>query len=161
MTLPPRDVFAAACRSVVEDHDTWDSPHCFETLHWDGAKLHVGTHVVIMADIDPDKYPVMMIKISRRQLEEHPDDPAYAYLLQIESVGKPEQPESAIAWCVDIHGRAWYAAKVRERPGRIDEKYFPPGTVPHGTRMVDALFAVAQSTGMVAYGLPGPPAFTN
>lgn len=37
MTPPPRDVFAAAARNAIERHDEWDSPHSFETLHWDGC----------------------------------------------------------------------------------------------------------------------------
>jgi hypothetical protein len=80
---------------------------------------------------------------------------AYAYLFQIESVAKADMPEAAIAWCADIHGRAWCATKVRDT-GHVEVKYFPLGAVPPGARMVDALLAVAQATGVIAHGLPKP-----
>jgi hypothetical protein len=156
MPLPPRDVFAAAARRAVEElHTEWDALHSFQILWWDGKNLECRTYVAIDPAIGPGNYQALMIRIAREQVEKYPGDPPYAYLLQVESVGKPEMPEAAIAWCVDIHGRAWCASKFRDT-GHIEEKYAPPGTVPHGARMIDGLFAVAQATGVTAHGLPMP-----
>lgn len=182
MTAPPRDVFAAITRKVVEDHDEWDSPHSFLTLHWDGEKLSVRTFVCIMPDVDPVKYPALMMKAAREELEKDPDDPAYGYLIQGEFFGttepgadaseeerdqfrrdrlgrtfhqRPDATEACIAWAADIHGRLWSAAKTRTDPGHIHEVFYQPGRAPHG-QMIDGLIAVAYATGVIGHGLPGP-----
>jgi hypothetical protein len=179
---PPREVFADITRKTIEDHDEWDSPHCFMTLHWDGERLTTGTYACIIPGIDPGDYPALMRKAAADRQQEHPDDPACAYLLQIEAFGviypgpdagetereqfdrdriartfhkRPDAIESAIAWCADIHGRTWTAAQRRSEPGVIHEHFYAPGRSPGGW-MLRGLLAVAYATGVTAYGLPGP-----
>lgn len=179
---PPREVFAAAARKVIEDHDEWDSLHCFITLHWDGEKLRAGAFVAIDPGIDPAEYPALMVKAAAEQQQKHPEAPAYAYLLQIEAFGvtepgpdageaereqydrdrigrtfhkRPDAEESVIVWCADVHGRVWAAAERRSEPGVIHEHFYAPGKTPGG-QMVRGLLAVAYATGVKAYGLPGP-----
>jgi len=184
--IPPRDAFAAAARKAIEEHDEWDAPHRFETLHWDGQELSCRTYACIMPDIAPRDYLRLMAKLAREEVEKHPDEPAYAYLLQIEAFGlaepgpdasgaekeryraarigrtfhrHPERIETAIAWCADIHGRLWAAATRRGKDG-ISENFYPPGKAPGGL-MVGGLLACAYATGMSAWGLPGPIGLMN
>ena len=179
--VAPRDALAAATRRVIEDHAEWDSPHSFQTLHWDGEKIRTQTYCCIMPDVDPLQYTDLMSKSAREQVEKDPDDPACAYLLQIECFGvtepgpdateaeklqyhadrigrtfhkRDDAVESAVAWCADVHGRVWTAAKVRGRDG-ITEKFYAPGRSPGG-HMIRGLLSVAYATGMLAWGLPGP-----
>ena len=183
VTVPPREVLAAYTRQAIEIHDEWDSPHSFQTLHWDGEKIACRTYACIMPDISPAQYPKVMAGIAAEQREKAPDDPAYAYLLQIESFGmtepgpdageaerdryhrarlgrtfheQPDAVEAAVAWCADIHGRLWSAEKTRGRPGEITEHFYPPHARRVGGQMIDGLIAVAYATGMADYGLPGP-----
>jgi hypothetical protein len=183
MGVPPRDVLAAAARrAVADDHDEWDAPYCFQPLHWDGQALTYRTHVCIMPDVHPAGYPALMAEAAARELTEHPDDPAYAYLLQIEAHGveapgldateaereqyrrdrvgrtfhrRPDATEAAVSWVADVHGRVWTAAKPRENPELINERFYPPGRAPSG-HLIAGLLAVAYTTGVRAYGLPGP-----
>jgi hypothetical protein len=187
VSIPPRDIFAAEARRAIEMHDEWDSPHCFMTLHWDGEKVSIGTYASIMLDIEPTAYPAYMISLARDEHEKNPDDPAYAYLLQAEFFGASEPgpdasdeehaqfqcdrlgrtfhqrsaaEEVATAWCADVHGRLWAATKRRSKPGEIHEQFYAPGKAPGG-QMIRGLLAVAYSTGMMAYGLAGPPWMAN
>lgn len=136
----------------------------------------------VLPDVDPLDYPTLMAKAAVEELGEHPDEPAYAYLLQIEvfAVTEPgldaseeereqydrdrigrtfhqrnDAIETCVAWVADVHGRLWSAAKVRNRPGGISEAYYQPGSTPGG-QMIRGLLAVATATGVMAYGLPGP-----
>lgn len=187
MNIPPRDIFAAETRRTIEMHDEWDSPHCFVTLHWDGEKVSAGTYACIMPDIHPDEYPEIMIKAAAKEYEQRPDDPAYAYLLQIEAFGvvqpgpdasaaelaqfhndrfdrtfhkRPDAVEIATAYCADVHGRVWAATKRRSKPSEINEEFYAPGKAPGG-QMMKGLLTVAYGTGMMAYGLSGPPWMAN
>jgi hypothetical protein len=187
MSIPPRDIFAAEARRAIEMHDEWDSPHCFVTLHWDGQKLSAGTYACIMPDINPADYPEHMIRLAREDYERDPDNAAYAYLLQAEFFGASEPgpdasaeeraqyqrdrlgrtfhqradaEEVATAWCADVHGRLWAATKRRSKPGEIHEQFYAPGKAPGG-QMIRGLLTVAYGTGMMAYGLAGPPWIAN
>lgn len=179
---PPKGTLAAATRQAIESHTEWDSMHCFVTLHWDGEGLRTGTYAAIDPGIDPPDYPALMAGIAAKELEKHPHDPPYAYLLQIEAFGvtapgpaaseaerdqfdrdrlgrtfhqRTDAVESVIAYCADIHGRLWSATEVRGRPGEITENFYPPGKA-LGGQMIRGLLAVAYTTGMKAHGLPGP-----
>jgi hypothetical protein len=182
--LPHRDVFAAFTRKAIEDHGEWASPHCFMTLHAEDGQLHCRTYAAIMPDISPPDYPSLMFRLAGEELEKHRDDPACAYLLQIEAFGvtgpgkgateaereqyardrlgrtfheRPDAVESAVAWCADVHGRLWSAAKIRGREDKgISESFYQPGRAAIGGRMVKGLLSVAYATGMKAWGLPGP-----
>jgi hypothetical protein len=186
VSAPPRDAFAAAARHAAERHDEWDAPHSFETLHWDGAKLTTMTYACIMQDMPPAKYPQVMMGLAREELEKHPDDPAYGYLLQVESFGmrepgpgdtaayreryddarrnrtfrlQPDAREVCTAWAADIHGRLWFAQKDRgDPPGQVAEAFYRPGSprMPGGTA-IRALLAVAEATGILCHGIPGQP----
>ncbi len=182
MRPPPRDAFATAARLAIDRHDEWDAPHSFETLHWDGEKLRTMTYACIMTDIAPADYPKVMAGLAREELEKHPDDPAYGYLLQVESFGvsKPgpgaseaererferarltrtfhEQPDAVEVcqvWAADVHGRLWAATQRRNDPGHVHERFYPPGRAPRGIA-IRALLDVAYATGMTWWGLPGP-----
>ena len=189
MSIPPREFFAAATRKAIEDHDEWDSPHWFMPLHWEDGKLSPHIVACIMPDIAPTDYPAHMIRIAREDYEKDPDSAAYAYLLQIEAFGTTEPgPEAsdeeraqyladrlgrtfhqradavemATAWCADIHGRLWEATKRRNQPGVITEHFYAPGALNRpGGQMIRGLLTVAQGTGMIAYGLPGPSWVAN
>lgn len=185
MGVPPRSMFAAAARAEIDRHDEWDSPHCFQTLHLDGDQLTVRTYACIMPDVNPPDYPRLMAKIAREQHEKHPDDPAYAYLLEVEGFGvaepgpeasaaelaayhaarkgrtfhlMPEAIECCTVWVADIHGRLWSAQKTRDDPGTVRETFWRPGAVRPGGQMIDGLLAVAMTTGVLCHGLPGAPA---
>lgn len=190
MNIPSREVFAAETRRAIEQHDEWDSPHAFVTLRWDGARVTAGTYACIMPDIHPNDYPAYMIKLARQDWERDPENPAYAYLLQIEAFGvaepgpeasadelaqyhqdrlgrtfhqRADAEELATAWCADIHGRLWAATKRRSKPGEISERFYAPGDPkrPAGGQMINGLLAVAHGMGMMAHGLPGPPQMAN
>jgi hypothetical protein len=187
---PPREAFAAAARHAVERHAEWDSPHAFETLHWDGEKLTTMTYACIMPDVDPVKYPAYMTRLAREELDRHPDDPAYGYLLQVESFGmrvpgpgdtaayreryedarrnrtfhlQPDAREVCTAWAADIHGRLWFAQKGRgDPPGQVTEAFYRADAARRpGGPAIGALLAVAEATGMRCHGLPGPRGRVN
>jgi hypothetical protein len=188
VSVPPRDAFAAAARLAIERHDEWDAPHAFETLHWDGEKLRTMTYLCIMNDVDPPKYPALMARAALEELEKHPDDPAYGYLLQVESHGvskpgpqaseaereqyerdrlgrtfhkRPDAVEVCQVWAADVHGRLWSATKRRgDESGYIHEVFYQPGRAPGGTA-IRGLLEVAYATGMSAWGLPGPQGRMN
>jgi hypothetical protein len=158
VSAPPRDVFAAAARLAIERHDEWDSPHAFETLHWDGVKLTTMTYACIMPDVDPPDYPKLMARLAREELEKRPDDPAYGYLVQAEGFKvvtpapgtreaeafdweqyhrdrlgrtfhkRPDAVETCTAWAADIHGRLWWAEKARGVEGVREAFFGPDGT---------------------------------
>lgn len=179
---PPRDLFAAAVRQAVEMHDEWDSPHCFQTLTWTGEKLAVRTYATIMPDIDPPQYPKLMAGIAADELDKYPGEPAYGFLLQIESFGvaapgpdaseefreqfekdrigrtvyqRDDAVESCDAWAVDIHGRLWSAAKTRNEPDQVTEAFYQPDSpLRPGGPFIRALLAVAYATGVLGHGLP-------
>lgn len=174
--IAPRDALAAATRKAIEDHDEWDSLHRFQTLRWDGERLAVGTYAAIDPGIDPPQYPALMARIAGEQLEKDPAEPACAYLLQIEAFGvtepgkdateaereafqkarlsrtfhqMPDAVESAVAYCADVHGRLWSAAKIRGREDKgISESFYQPGRVALGGQMIKGLLTVAYATGM-------------
>ena len=173
MTVPPRSVFAAAARAEIDRHDEWDAPHCFQTLHLDGEQLVCRTYACIMPDIDPTDYPRLMAKMAAKQHEKDPQDPAYAYLLQVESFevtepgpeasaadlaayhaarnGRtfhemPEAVETCTVWVADIHGRLWAAAKTRQDPGTVHEVFYRPGKAPGG-HLIRGLLSVAETAG--------------
>jgi hypothetical protein len=152
---PPRDVFAALVRRALDMHDTWDSPHSFETLHWDGAKLTTMTYVCLMPAIDAVKYPDLMMRAAKEELGRHPEDPAYGYLLLAEGHRviepgpdasaaereqfrrdrsgrtfwkRPDAVETCSVWAADIHGRLWFAEKARNQDG-VREAFFGPGGI--------------------------------
>lgn len=179
MTIPSREIMAAKTRELVERHDEWDSLHTFATLHWDDGRLRFGTFAMIDPHIAPDQYPDLMRKIAAEQFGKHPDDPPYAYLLQIEAFGvvapgedasdeerrqfdadrlgrnfhnRADAREIATAYCADIHGRVWSATKARDDEGRIEEHFYGPGKS-LGGQFIRALLAVAETTGLAAHGL--------
>ena len=183
MGVPPRSVFADAARREVEAHDEWDAPHCFQTLHLDGDDLVCRTMACIMTDIHPTDYPRMMTALAAEEYARRPDDPAYAFLLQIEGFGlaepgpeasaaelaayhqarrgrtfhlMPNAVETCTVWVADIHGRLWSAAKTRQRPDEVQEAFYRPGKAPGGP-LIRGLLAVAETAGIVCHGMPGAP----
>ena len=186
MSTPSREALAAITRDVIERHDEWDSPHQFVTWHLDGERLVPGTIAIIDPAMHPDDYPALMLRLALERREERPEPPAYAFLLQIEAFGvtdpgkdatpqerlqfeadrrgrtfhtRPDAVESACAWCADVHGRLWTAAKRRDREG-ISEEFYQPGRTPGG-QMIKGLLAVAYAAGMADHGLPGPQGWLN
>jgi hypothetical protein len=179
----PREVFAAEARRILESHTEWDSPHTFITFYENGGRLAAGTYACIMPDIDPGDYPVTMMQVARKELDEFPDRAPVAYLLQIEGFGviepakdasaearlqfqadragrtfhqRPDAYEFAGAWVADVHGRLWQATKRRDHEGEIEVKFHPPGPSQPTGQMIRGLLAVAQATGTVVHGLPAP-----
>jgi hypothetical protein len=187
MRIPPRSAFAGYARQVLEDHDEWDSPHAFMTLHWDGEKLTCGAYVCIMPDVHPDRYPAMMLETARESLRQNPGSPPYGYLLQCEAfaaaepgpdatdgerrlweadrVGRtlherPDAVESAVVYCADIHGRLWTAVKPRKDPGAISESFYPPGQTAVGGQFIRGLLGVCDLTAVAGHKIP-PAGFRN
>ncbi len=184
MSVPSREALAAITREAIERHDEWDSLHQFVTWHWDGERLTPGTVAFIDPAMHPDTYPDTMMRLAAEERGKRLG--AYAFLLQIECFGvaepgkdateeeraqfradriarnfrkRPDAIETAVAWCVDIHGRAWTAAKRRGREG-ITEHFYQPGQVPGG-QFMRALLTVAYASGMADHGLPGPQNLMN
>lgn len=177
--LPP-EVFAGVTRRMIEMHDTWDSPHSFATLHWDGERLDFGTFAMIATDVHPDNYPNLMLKIAREAMNGDRASALVGYALQIEGysvvepdsdaspderarfqadrVGRrfhrrPDAVESALAYSADIHGRVWGAIKRRGHDG-IDEISYAPGERPTHGQLVDGLLSAAVVTRTAVHGLP-------
>ena len=189
MSVPPREALAAVTRQAIEVHDEWESPHSFQTLHWDGREIATGTYMRIMPDIYHHQYPGLMAQAAYEQQRERPDDPPCAYLLQVEAFGTvepgkdaseeerdryqrarlgrtfhelPGAQEVCAAYCADVHGRLWSAVKRRGNPGEISEHFYPPHSPRQpGGLVVNALLSIAYTTGTARYGLPGPQGTLN
>lgn len=182
MPVPSRAVLAATSRKAVEAHNSWDSPHGFTILHWDGENLTGQHHVCIMPDIDPAEYPMLMRRAALHYRTECPDRPAYAFLLQVEAYSvtepgpgasaavraqfnadranrrfhtRPDAFETMAAWCIDIHGRGARASKTRVAPDTIEERFYTPDTIPR-TSMLTGLLTIALVTGVADHGQPPP-----
>src|ERR1700691_2370693 len=85
-TEPDAEHLAAEARKMIEFHDgNWDSLHAFATLHWDGEKFTVGTWCAIDTGFAPGDYMGIMQKAAFEELREKPENPPYAYALQIEA----------------------------------------------------------------------------
>jgi hypothetical protein len=187
--IVPKAELAAVTREAVEAHEEWDSPHWFTGWCWDGEKLNPGLVACIVPDVHPDQYPSRVMKMVAKYLSDDGNPAPVAFMLQFEAFGvtmpaegsmsgeeaeqfrrdrlgrtfhkRPDAVESCIAYCADVHGRVWYAAKVRGREDEgITENFYPPGRSPGG-RFMKALLAVAYATGMAAHGLPGPQGGLN
>lgn len=150
---------AAYVRSAAEDHDDWDVPHHFSTVHWDPGtgELSLSWMMAITLDVGPEQMSLAMIRFAAEQSQEQPGRPPVAYLLEAESYGvhlapgasaaerrqleeharsltldqHPDAVEDITVICADIHGRVWQARKRRDT-GEIDEKFWRPGNQPPG-----------------------------
>ncbi|QXJ25935.1 hypothetical protein AGRA3207_007504 [Actinomadura graeca] len=170
-------------RGIAGMHDTWDSPHLFITLHWDGQRLDRGSVALIPPDVHPDSYPARMTKIASNSLKGEHADTLYAFALQIEGWGvvppdtdasaferkrfladqrgrrlhaRPDAVEFATTFCADVHGRLWSATQRRDRDG-LQESFHEPGDPGRpGGRFVRALLSIAVTTGVVVHDLPVP-----
>ncbi|WP_433225421.1 hypothetical protein [Actinomadura formosensis] len=178
-TALPSEIFAGVTRRITEAHETWDSPHRFVTLHWDGERLDFGTVALITADVHPGNYPNLMLKTAREAMTGDRASTLCGYALQIEGhsvvepgpeasaqewarfqadrIGRrfhtrPDAVESALTYCADIHGRVWGAIKRRGVDG-IDEVFYAPGERASHGQMVDALLSVAIVTRTTVHGL--------
>jgi len=145
----PEEVMAAYTRGVIEQHDQWDSLHQFMILGWDGQQVSCRVLAGIDPAVDPDQYPMMLAGLAGQHLEEHPGEPPYAYLLQIEGWAaegpgprpslRPDRIEIAVAVCADIDGRLWACEKRRDRPGEIAEYFSASGEIQVGGRFADTV----------------------
>lgn len=180
VTAMPAEAFASVTRRMIEAHETWDSPHSFATLHWDGEQLDFGRVAMITTDVHPGNYPNLMLKVAREAMNGERASTLVGYALQIEGHGvaephrnataeerarfqadrvgrtfhlRPDAVESALAYAADIHGRVWGAIKRRGHDG-IEECFYPPGGRASHGQMVDALLAAAVITRTTVHGLP-------
>jgi hypothetical protein len=173
--LVPGWLLAAETRKAIERHTEWDGPAEFLTLHWDGQRLRGGLLCVIMPDISPDAYPLVMGAKTAELIAEDHDNRPCAYLLRVEAHGLAEpgpdasradrarftaarrwrtfhaQPgavETCVAWCADTDGRLWTAAKRRDDPdAKISQRLYAPGDpVRLGGQLIDALRHLAADT---------------
>ena len=184
-TEPEAALLAAEARKMIEFHDgKWDSLHAFATLHWDGEKFSVGTWCAIDTGFAAKDYMGIMQKAAFEELRRKPEDPPYAYALQIEahvsslpkgaSAGqqaamtadmraerlhlRPDARECAEAWVADVHGRLWSARRWRDDGDGIEERYTPAGVPSPGPAVfTDPLLTVARATGLLAWGLQATP----
>lgn len=171
MLTPPNEVLAAETRRLVTDlHDEWDAPHQFVTLRWDGERISYGVVACLMLDIHPAQYPQIMAGFVREQSRRRDLPPMCACAVQVESHGvtepgpdasvaerlaydrdrvgrtfhqRPDAIESADAWCADSYGFLWSAAKRRDDPRTIIERFYKPGTAPGG-HLIAAVLAAAR-----------------
>jgi hypothetical protein len=180
----PDRAFAAVTRKSARTRD-WDTSFAtFQILYWDAArgKLAPRTYVGFTGVVHVRQYLGHMMECAIQDNKDHPDHPASAFLLTFEafcvdlpagasaadharvqamiashSLGEhPRAREQLSAWCVDITGRGWSATRLRDDPAVITEAAWKAGTVPADPELT-GLITVAYSTGMVKYGLPGPP----
>jgi hypothetical protein len=183
MTLPD-SAYAEVARRMARTWD-WDTPAIFRILHWNDVRRRLvpRAHIVFTDDVHVSQYAVHMVDHAITYHREYPAERACAFLLAFESyrVDLPatapaaerrqaeqmmasrtlgEHPAArvqAAAWCVDITGRGWSATRFRDDPpSAITETVYDAGMVPADPELT-GLLAVAYSTGMVKYGLPGPP----
>lgn len=184
-TEPDAAQLAAEARRMIEMHDgKWDSLHAFATLHWDGEKFSVGTWCAIDTGFAAGDYFGIMQKAAFERMREEPEDPPYAFALQIEAHVtelpkgataeeqaamaadlraeklhlRPDARECAEAWVADIHGRLWSARRFRDGDGGIEESHTPAGSPPPGPAIFTTrLLTVARATGLLAWGLEPSP----
>jgi hypothetical protein len=177
---PGAGAMAAEARRMIEMHGgDWDSLHAFATLHWDGGKLAVGAWCSIDTSFDARDYAGIMQRVSFERLRGEPENPPYAYALQIEAHVsvlpetatpeeqaamaadlraeklhlRPDARECAEAWVADIHGNLWSARKFRGAEG-IEERFTPAADqAPGPAAFTGPLLAVARVTGIIAWGL--------
>lgn len=175
---------AAEARRTVEQHDRWDGLHSFQTIRWDGEKLHSDVYAAIDPGIEATDYPKIMNKMAYEQLHGNPGEPSCAYMLCMEAHHATASPDASEAECrqfaedrdnrkldkwpgarelfaayiADIHGRAWVAYKYRDGPEQIIENFCRPGILPLGDELIiRGLLDVALATGVLAWGLPAEP----
>lgn len=184
LTEPDAAAMAAEARRMIEMHGgDWDSLHAFATLHWNGEKFSVGTWCAIDTGFAPGDYGKIMEKAAFERIQQEPENPPYAYALQIEAhvstlppgstAGerarvsadlraeklhlRPDARECAEAWVADIHGRLWSARRFRGADG-IEEHYLPAhAQVPAPREFTGPLVRVARVTGILAWGLEPAP----
>lgn len=95
--IAPKTALAAFTRDQVADHDEWDSPHAFMTLHNIDGEIKVGMYAMITPDFPPDQYKRAITGMALDFLRRYDADddvmatddgklpPPCAYLLQIEA----------------------------------------------------------------------------
>lgn len=173
MNPVPRDVLARLVRDTAAEHDRWDRPHQFQTLHWDGATVTAGHVASITLDVDPDDIPRLIMAVAAEQFAAQPGQPPCAYLLEWEGHGvpgpgpgasaaeraqfgrdardralhrRPDALEVVTVICADIHGRVWKASKMRDT-GEVAEVFCRPGSPVPG-RLNRAVLQIAETTGL-------------
>ncbi len=178
---PDVSAMAAEARRMIEVHGgDWDSLHAFATLHWDGEKFSIGTWCAIDTSYAPADYAAIMQKMSFERLQEEPENPPYAYALQIEAHvltlppgatteelaavaadlkaeklhHRADARECAEAWVADVHGNLWSARRFRDGDGGIEERFTPASEQAPGPAVFTApLVSAARATGLTAWGL--------
>lgn len=182
-TEPDPELLSADARRLIDMHGgDWDSLHAFEALHWDGARFRVSIHAAIDTGFADSAYPGLMQEMSLKVIQASPENPPYAYALQIEghmselAPGataeekaqmeadlkaerlhlRPGAREFAQAWVADIHGRLWAARTFRDTPGTVTEWAIPAGTRLR-TPFAAGLVACARMTGLCEWGLDPTP----
>jgi hypothetical protein len=180
---PGAAAMAAEARRMIEMHGgDWDSLHAFATLHWNGEKFSVGTWCAIDTSFAPGDYGKIMEKAAFERIQQEPENPPYAYALQIEAHvsvlpetaapaelaalaadararkldKRPDARECAAAWVADVHGRLWQARRFRDADG-IEERRFPAHAVVDPREFTGPLARVARVTGILAWGLEPAP----
>lgn len=185
MSIPSRGALAEVTAGVITAHSEWDSLHQFVTLNWDSEKIAPGVVVAIDPSIHPGRYPDLMSKAALDAINDQQSKgrrTLYAFLLQFEAHTlitpsddasdqereqynrdrlartfhkRPDAVEACVAYCVDIHGRLWTAAKRRPEPDEVHEHFYASPAGAPGGAFVTALRAVAQLAGTALHGLPG------
>lgn len=181
LPTPPQNAMTALVRDILTQHTTWDAPHQFAGITWDGTEPRIAVLGMIDPAIHPTDYPGMITRLAgsciRQQDRTAPTLTAYA--LQIEAYmvvqpkemtaqeaaqfdrdrrnrtfhQRPDSVEQAMVMCVDMAGRFWSATKRRDRPGDVAE-VFEPSLRARGAMtgaFVEALSAAATSTAAALY----------
>lgn len=166
---PSQQDVATFVRRFLDTHSTWDGPHQFVSVTWDGVRLQPGTIAIIDPSIHPDAYPPLMASLAEDMLKDT-SDPVVAFALQIEAHlviaptaptpqqaaefardrrerrfhQRPDAVEIATVYCVDVTGRTWTAQKRRDQPGgAVEEHAYPDGESRLGGQFLAALDRVA------------------
>jgi len=150
----PSETVAKFVRMTVEGYEHWDSPAMFAVMKRDGDK--VVPHALAGLAIQPEEYAMAMHATTQQAREEC--EP-YALVLQFEMWKAPDksvQPpsehpgrtEMAVAVCMDIDGRLWFAEYVRDEPDKVEEQFYLPQDIPDNVnqaRFVKALRDIIDS----------------
>lgn len=152
---PVHAVLARAAMELIEYHggDWGEALFALTPLHWDGEKIIVRNWTAIHPEMDPAKYPHLILSTAQRTCDDFPDNPPYAYGLLVEvTAPPPDGRTSALALVADIHGRLWTARRYRDG-GETEERMQEAGkeTMP---ALQTALIIAARVTAVLRWGLP-------
>jgi hypothetical protein len=172
---PDRERVAAFTRKLVEDYAHWDSPAAFYVVAMQDGEL-VPRCAAALA-MPPEAMPMVIAATCAQDAEAHPENPACAYALQLETWAAPspapgaseeeirkfladgaagrfhtrdDRIEQAQAFCASVpRGDLWRAVQTRDKGG-VTEEFVDGGNAAalgNAAGAILALVQVARTTG--------------